>query len=78
MSALILGKGSCIGAIMDILLGSGFDAVHFQNGSSVGELDLNEYGELDMLILMKEAVKEGDIKKIWKEAAGLDVPVVLW
>lgn len=79
MSALIVGKGSHIGAIHEALMGVGFDAVYYQQ--AVEEIDdacLRGYGQLDMLILMKEAVEELDMKKIFRKAVRLDIPVVLW
>lgn len=78
MSALIVGKGSHIGAVGDMLLGSGFDAVHFKNGSSISELNLKDYGQLDVLVLMKEAAEELNMKKIVREAVRLDISVFLW
>ncbi|MEK7828715.1 MAG: hypothetical protein AAB256_02930 [Deltaproteobacteria bacterium] len=78
MSALVVGKGSIIGAVGDMLLGSGFDAVHFKNGSFISELNLKDYGPLDMLVLIKESVDAADLRDIFKQAVGLDIPVFLW
>jgi len=81
MSALIIGKGSCIGAIRDILLGSGFDAVYYQGSNpidAIDELNIKGYGKLDMLILIKEAVDESNIQRIFRGAISLDIPVILW
>lgn len=76
MSALVVGKGRRIGVIGDILLKSGFDTVHYQD--SAYEIDLSGYGQLDMLVLMKEAVEERDIGWVGKLAIRLDVPLVIW
>lgn len=78
MSALVVGKGSHIGAMSEVLLRGGFGSVYFQNSVSFRESDLAGYGGLDLLILVKEVVKEGDIGNIFKEAVRLDIPVVLW
>ncbi|HBR17848.1 MAG TPA: hypothetical protein DD725_09615 [Deltaproteobacteria bacterium] len=79
MSALIVGKEAHIGAVCEILMGSGFNAVYYQQGGE--EIDnacLRGYGQLDMLILMKETIEESDIRGIFKQAVRLDIPVVLW
>lgn len=78
MSALVVGKGSHIGTMSEVLLRGGFGSVYFQNSDSFSESDLAGYGGLDLLILVKEVVKEGDIGNIFKEAVRLDIPVVLW
>jgi hypothetical protein len=77
MSALIVGAGSHIGPIGDVLLDSGFDEIRYRNSDSIGSLDLNGY-QPDMLILVKEAVKESDILRVVKKALELGIQVFLW
>jgi len=80
MSALIVGKkkGLRLGVVGDVLLESGFDHIRYKAGESVDELDLTGYGQLDMLILLKDEVNEPDIHRICRRAVRLEIPVVLW
>jgi hypothetical protein len=80
MSALVIGKCSHLGAIRDVLTESGFNVVYYQNSSidEMDEMNIKGYGNLDMVILMKDAVEESNIQRIFNQAVRLDIPVFLW
>lgn len=79
MSALVIGSSPHIGAIFETLTHSGFDAVYYQRAAGrVDDACLRVDGKPDLLILMKEAVDEMDMEKIFRKAMRLDIPVVLW
>jgi len=81
MSALVIGRCAHLGAIRDALTEIGFNAVYYQNSSSIDEIDelnIKGYGNLDMVILMKDVVEESNIQRIFNQAVRLEIPVVLW
>ena len=77
MSALVVGKSNHIGPLSEVLSQNGFGSIFFQNSDSFGEYDLAGYGQLDMLVLIREAAEGLDVGVIFKEASKLNISMVL-
>jgi hypothetical protein len=79
MSALVIGSCPSIGALRDVLIRGGFGAVYYQQtANGLERASLKGYGQLDMLILMKDSLEWSDIGQVLKKAVELDIPVFLW
>ena len=77
MSALVVGKSNHIGPLSEVLSQNSFGSVYVQNSESFDEHDLAGYGQLDMLVLVREAAEGLDVGVIFKEASKLNISVVL-